>query len=140
MELTQLMRKAIMYAVWAHDGHKDKSGFPYIAHPMRVALAVIEYGETEFCAAMLHDVVEDCGATLDDIEEKFNRDIRDTVDSVSRRIYANGTKEKYADFILRSKQHPSGRLICWITAATNASCPYRSLNVELFEDIEKHYW
>jgi (p)ppGpp synthase/HD superfamily hydrolase len=60
---------------------------------------------------MLHDVVEDCGATLDDIEEKFNRDIRDTVDSVSRRIYANGTKEKYADFILRSKQHPSGRVV-----------------------------
>lgn len=108
MHLTPLMRKAILFATKAHQHQLDASGIPYIAHPFRVALAGIEFGETDFCGGMLHDVVEDCGVALDELEQEFNRVIRDTVDSVSRRIYPDGTKEQYSDFRVRSRAHLYG--------------------------------
>ncbi|PWW56112.1 HD domain-containing protein [Actinokineospora spheciospongiae] len=56
---------AIRIARDAHAGQVDKSGLPYIAHPLRV-LAAVE-GEHEKMTAALHDVVEDTPVTPDDL-------------------------------------------------------------------------
>lgn len=56
---------AIQLARRAHEGQLDKSGRPYIAHPLRVMGSVS--GEHERMAAVLHDVVEDTGVTLEDL-------------------------------------------------------------------------
>lgn len=56
---------AIQLARRAHEGQLDKSGRPYIAHPLRVMGSVA--GEHERMTAVLHDVVEDTAVTLEDL-------------------------------------------------------------------------
>jgi len=55
------------------------TNIPYITHPLAVAGLVYEYGgtDTEACAAVLHDAVEDCGglATLKIIRDQFGDDV-----------------------------------------------------------------
>lgn len=57
--------EAIQTARRAHEGQVDKSGRPYIAHPLRVMGQV--RSEHERMAAILHDVVEDTSVTLADL-------------------------------------------------------------------------
>ncbi|OLF16646.1 HD domain-containing protein [Actinophytocola xanthii] len=56
---------AIQLARRAHEGQLDKSGRPYIAHPLRVMGGVT--GTHQRMTAVLHDVVEDTDVTLDDL-------------------------------------------------------------------------
>jgi (p)ppGpp synthase/HD superfamily hydrolase len=52
-----LLEKAIGMAAAAHAGQVDKSGRPYILHPIRLMLEMET--EEEMITAVLHDVVED---------------------------------------------------------------------------------
>jgi (p)ppGpp synthase/HD superfamily hydrolase len=65
MPRTFTLDDAIQLARRAHEGQLDKSGRPYIAHPLRVMGHVRD--EHERMAAVLHDVVEDTDVTLDDL-------------------------------------------------------------------------
>ena len=58
--------KALLVAIKAHQGQKDKGGKPYILHPIRVALNV--KGKDEKIVALLHDVIEDTSFTIDDLD------------------------------------------------------------------------
>jgi (p)ppGpp synthase/HD superfamily hydrolase len=100
------LQDAIQLATKAHEGQLDKSGFPYIDHPLRVGESLKEHGEVAQIAGVLHDVVEDTPVKLKEIEEKFGKEVADTVDSVSHRA-----GEPYFDFVRRSNQHPIGRLV-----------------------------
>ena len=55
--MTHVVEKAISIAVNAHAGTLDKSGQPYILHPLRVMLA--QQNNLTRIAAVLHDAVED---------------------------------------------------------------------------------
>ncbi|RDI20174.1 HD domain-containing protein [Lentzea flaviverrucosa] len=59
------LEDAIAIATTAHDGQVDKSGRPYIGHPLRVMASLT--GEHEQMAAVLHDVIEDTPVTADDL-------------------------------------------------------------------------
>lgn len=65
MKRTFTLDDAIQVARRAHEGQLDKSGRPYIAHPLRVMGAL--RNEHERMAAVLHDVVEDTSVTLADL-------------------------------------------------------------------------
>ena len=52
------------FAMKKHDGQTDKSGKPYILHPIEVALSL--YKESDKIVALLHDVLEDTDATVED--------------------------------------------------------------------------
>lgn len=67
MKRTFTLDDAIQVARRAHEGQLDKSGRPYIGHPLRVMGAL--RNEHERMAAVLHDVVEDTTVTLDDLTE-----------------------------------------------------------------------
>jgi (p)ppGpp synthase/HD superfamily hydrolase len=67
MKRTFTLDDAIQVARRAHEGQLDKSGRPYIAHPLRVMGALRD--EHERMAAVLHDVVEDTTVTLADLTE-----------------------------------------------------------------------
>lgn len=67
MKRTFTLDDAIQVARRAHEGQLDKSGRPYIGHPLRVMGAL--RNEHERMAAVLHDVVEDTAVTLDDLTE-----------------------------------------------------------------------
>lgn len=56
---------AIRIARDAHEGQVDKSGRPYIGHPLRVMKSVS--GEYERMTAVLHDVIEDTAVTAEDL-------------------------------------------------------------------------
>ena len=57
MIYTPKTKKAMIIAYNAHNGQVDKSGIPYIYHPIHLAEQMDT--ETECIVALLHDVVED---------------------------------------------------------------------------------
>ena len=80
----ELVSKAIVFAVEAHDGmRRKKSESPYILHPMEAAVIVGTMTEDQnmIAAAALHDVVEDAGITIEEVEEKFGKRVRELVES-----------------------------------------------------------
>jgi GTP diphosphokinase / guanosine-3',5'-bis(diphosphate) 3'-diphosphatase len=109
------LAQAINCAAWNHREQMDTDGMPHSVHVLRVMIAVSKavppegYTKEEvMIAAALHDVVEDTDLTLDDIEKEWGKLIRDVVDALTRRKYAN---ETYRDFIYRAKANPAARLI-----------------------------
>ena len=78
---------ALQLAEKAHDGQLRKpskenpKGEPYIVHPMRVALVLIEElglkDHAAICAALLHDVIEDTDGRIGvgHIEEQFGKTV-----------------------------------------------------------------
>jgi (p)ppGpp synthase/HD superfamily hydrolase len=86
---------ALSVAYNAHKTQYDKSGKPYILHPLRVALS---FDELELqTVSLLHDVVEDTVVSLDNLNAMgFSSQTIAAVDAISRR-----EGEKYADYVER---------------------------------------
>src|SRR3954447_990117 len=73
----------------ARDAHRDqvrRSGDPYIAHPLGVAMILSDLGldDITLAAALLHDAVEDTSVTLDDLAARFGPDVTAIVDGVTK--------------------------------------------------------
>ncbi len=77
MIYTELTYKAMNLAYRAHHGQMDKSGAPYIFHPIHLAEQMED--EVSCCAALLHDVVEDTDVTLEDLRRDFPEEIVEAV-------------------------------------------------------------
>jgi len=96
---------AIALAVDAHGGVLDKSGQPYILHPLRVIFRC--QGEVERIVAVLHDVVEDTGRTFDDIRKLgFSEEVIAALDCVTKR-----DGETYEQFVERAAANPIARKV-----------------------------
>lgn len=65
MIYTELTKKAMKIAYEAHLGQTDKSGIPYIYHPIHLAEQMTD--EATVCVALLHDTIEDTDVTFDDL-------------------------------------------------------------------------
>lgn len=65
MIYTPLTKKAAVIAYKAHMNQYDKSGMPYIFHPMHLAESMPD--ELTTATALLHDVLEDTMITADDL-------------------------------------------------------------------------
>ncbi|MFI5363490.1 MAG: HD domain-containing protein [Elusimicrobiota bacterium] len=61
------LNKAIELAARAHSGQVDKSGGPYILHPLRVMLRLSD--PIARIVGVLHDVIEDTKLTALDVED-----------------------------------------------------------------------
>jgi guanosine-3',5'-bis(diphosphate) 3'-pyrophosphohydrolase len=61
------IEKALQIAAKAHEGQKDKSGLPYILHPLRVMMRV--EGEEAQIVAVLQDVIEDTSVSAADLRQ-----------------------------------------------------------------------
>ncbi|MGQ0839725.1 HD domain-containing protein [Actinokineospora sp.] len=106
---------AIRIARAAHDGQVDKSGKPYIEHPLRVMNGVI--GEHERMTAVLHDVVEDTPVTADDLAEAgCPPDVVAAVLAVSKR-----PGEGQADYLARVAANPIALAVKYADIADNSS-------------------
>ena len=99
MIYTPLTYKAMHIAYNAHHGQLDKSGAPYIFHPIHLA----EQMEDEFscCAALLHDVVEDTDVTLDDLRKDFPEEV---VEAVRLLTHEDGVPD--AEYLTAIKANP----------------------------------
>jgi (p)ppGpp synthase/HD superfamily hydrolase len=75
---------AIQIARRAHEGQLDKSGRPYIGHPLRVMGRVAS--DRERMVAVLHDVVEDTGVTVEDLASAgAPEEVLRAVDAITKR-------------------------------------------------------
>ncbi|MDP7576504.1 MAG: HD domain-containing protein, partial [Pseudomonadales bacterium] len=74
------------FAESAHKGQKRKSGEKYINHPLAVAAILSEMHMDHQClmAALLHDVLEDTGVPKHMLAQKFDEEVADLVDGVSK--------------------------------------------------------
>lgn len=122
--------QALKMACRAHATQIDKSGEPYILHPLRVAFDYELYGDARV-VALLHDVIEDTPITYAEIYAQFGPIIAEAVASVSRGYIWAGTdlaiahgqapmifkneegyrKELYLDFVLRARANGIGRQV-----------------------------
>ena len=100
-----LINKAIEIAAKAHNNQTDKAGEPYILHPLRVMLSV--KGETEQCAAVLHDVLEDTDITEEYlISEGFSLEIIDAL-----RLLTRKKEDDYMEYISRLKSNRTAKAV-----------------------------
>jgi len=96
---------AIALAVEAHRGVMDKSGQPYILHPLRVMFRC--EGAIERIVAVLHDVVEDTGRTFDDLRKLgYSEEVIAALDCVTKR-----EGESYERFVERASANPVARKV-----------------------------
>ena len=65
MLYTEMTKTAMQIAFDAHKEQVDKSGLPYIYHPIHLAEQM--HDEVSVCVALLHDVVEDTAYTYEDL-------------------------------------------------------------------------
>jgi guanosine-3',5'-bis(diphosphate) 3'-pyrophosphohydrolase len=121
------LEAAIQLAVRAHEGQVDEDGMPHIVHCFEVFHRVQEMFsgmhreapklskytmEELLIAAILHDTVEDSKGyvTLARVEAEFGINVREIVDSVTRRGEGDA-KEFYRDFIYRADENEGGKLV-----------------------------
>ena len=102
--MPRALRMALAVAVDAHFEQVDKSGYPYICHPV----AVMRFMKTDFekICALLHDVVEDTPMTLAEIKKGFGSEIAHVVDCLTKR-----ETELYESYIGRVCQNKTACIV-----------------------------
>lgn len=96
---------AIKIATELHHGQTDKSGQPYILHPLRVMLAMDD--DLHRIVAVLHDVPEDCEDGWQALHDAgFRDEILDAIDLLTRK-----QEETYDRFILMCSTNPIARRV-----------------------------
>ncbi len=100
------LERAIAIAVEAHTGQQDRTGAPYVLHPLRVMFRLVT--DEERIAGVLHDVIERSGAwTLARLSaEGFSPEIVAAVEALSRR-----EGEEYEAYIRRSASSDLARRV-----------------------------
>ena len=97
MLYTELTKKAMKIAYEAHKDQVDKSGLPYIYHPIHLAEQM--ESEDEICVALLHDVAEDTDITLEQLKEMgFNENIIYAI-----RLMTHDDNMPYMEYVKRIK-------------------------------------
>lgn len=81
-----LIRRAGLAAISAHEGQLRRTGEPYVTHPIAVADITADLGldEPTIAAALLHDAVEDTGMTTEFLSEHFGEQVAAVVDGVTK--------------------------------------------------------
>lgn len=105
---------AIAIAATVHKGQIDKSGAPYILHPLRLMMRM--HTDATIMTAVLHDVVEDSRDnppeskwTLDRLRENgFSEAVVEALDGVTDR---KDMGESYEDFVERAAKNPISRAV-----------------------------
>lgn len=104
-----LVEEARRFAIYAHEGQKDKIGTDYFAsHVEVVAGYTREYGGTveQVAAAYLHDTVEDTNVELHTIVHSFGNEVAEIVDALTKR-----DNETYLQFVSRCIRTPDAVLV-----------------------------
>lgn len=105
MIYTPLTKKALIIAYEAHKDQFDKSGIPYVFHPVHLAEQMND--EYTTCVALLHDVVEDSKYTLQDlIDQGFPNEVIDAV-----KVLTHNKNIPYIDYIDSIKSNPIARKV-----------------------------
>ena len=99
MIYTPLTIRAMSMAYDAHHGQLDKSGVPYVLHPLHLAEQMDD--EISCCAALLHDVVEDTDITPEQLAKAFPAEVVEAV-----RLLTHDPDTDYFDCVRAMKGNP----------------------------------
>lgn len=99
MIYTPLTARAMRIAYAAHHGQVDKSGIPYIFHPMHLAEQMED--EISCCVALLHDTVEDTDITFADLENEFPAEVMEALKLLTHR-----KEVPYNDYVRNIRENP----------------------------------
>ena len=113
MIYTALTKAAMEIAYRAHHGQLDKSGAPYIFHPIHLAEQMDD--EYSCCVALLHDTVEDTEVTLEELKAIFPKEV---TDAVALMTHEKGTD--YFDYVRTIKENPIARKVKLADLAHNS--------------------
>jgi len=112
MIYTKNTRKAMKIAYYAHHGQLDKSGVPYIYHPIHLAEQMKT--EEECIVALLHDVVEDTNITFEELEKEFPDKIIQAL-----KLLTHDDSVPYMDYIRKLKYNPIAKNVKMADLAHN---------------------
>ena len=105
MIYTDLTKKAIKVAFDAHAGQLDRSGMPYILHPIHLAEQMKD--EDTCVAALLHDVIEDTDITIEELRGYgFTEEQLEAV-----RLLTHLEGVEYLDYVRNLKDNPIARAV-----------------------------
>ena len=104
MIYTKLTNEAMRIAYRAHHGQYDKSGIPYIYHPIHLAEQMKD--EYTTCVALLHDVVEDTNVTLRELSEIFPKEVTDAV-----ALMTHTDDTDYLDYVRKINVNPIAKAV-----------------------------
>lgn len=100
MLYTKLTKKAMKIAYQAHQGQTDKTGLPYIYHPIHLAEQMQDEATT--CVALLHDVVEDTDITIEQLgQEGFPQEVLEAI-----QLMTHDPAVPYMDYVREIKKNP----------------------------------
>lgn len=105
MIYTPLTKKAMQLCFDSHKEQVDKSGMPYIFHPLILA----EQMDTEetTIVALLHDVVEDTHVTLEDLRSMgFGETV---LEAINLMTHEKGVP--YMEYVAAIKKNPIARQV-----------------------------
>jgi len=129
---TSVEQKAFELAVKAHAGQVDKSGQPYIFHPMAVAA---EFKTSlERMVAILHDVVEDTKVTQAEIDAKFPSQVAGAVKAIT---HLKG--ETNVDYLARCAKNPTAKAVKIADVKHNLGRMNFLMDAEVKSRLEKKY-
>jgi (p)ppGpp synthase/HD superfamily hydrolase len=98
MILNNKVQKAINISAAYHKDHlRIGLNLPYVVHPFSVAMLVSQYSEDEniFCAALLHDVIEDStGYSFHQMQEDFGEKVVTLVRAITEDKTGSDSIEK----------------------------------------------
>ena len=98
-------KKAMNLCFQAHKDQTDKSGLPYVFHPIHLAEQMEDENTT--IVALLHDVVEDTDYTLDDlINLGFSKSVTDAIG-----LMTHEKNVPYMDYVAKIKENPIARAV-----------------------------
>ena len=104
-----LLERAVGIAVRAHIGQTDKSGQPYILHPLRVMLSLETVDER--IVAVLHEVLEDGPTDIaDEARRLLPKRLLEALSAVTKQADEEGP-ENYGRFIERAAADPLARRV-----------------------------
>lgn len=100
MIYTKLAQKAMKIAFEAHKDQVNKSGMPYIYHPIHLAEQMTD--EKTACVALLHDMAEDTDITLEQLAaEGFPDDVIRAL-----RLMTHDAAVPYLDYVEQISHDP----------------------------------
>ena len=105
MIYTDLTKAAMKLYYKAHHGQVDKSGIPYVFHPIHLAEQMQD--ELTTVTALLHDVVEDTDYTFEDLQEMgYPTQVLEAL-----KLLTHDPVVSYMEYVERIKSNPIARTV-----------------------------
>ena len=105
MIYTPLTKKAMILCFEAHKHQRDKSGLPYVFHPIHLAEQMDD--EYSTVTALLHDVVEDTDYTPEDLRRMgYPEPVLEAL-----HLLTHDDAVPYMDYVVAIKSNPIARKV-----------------------------